>query len=250
MADEKHWNYNLIEAFDQPWKRALEGTAGGYWGIFDVDMAPKFAFSGGVAERADGQLPLFAGLIGALLFLAWSLKLNIRTKSHLISMSLLGALFGVSTLLQVEYLAIACRTPQEWLSLGGIFFVGLISLLSIPAYLFNGNKTAKNMIQLTLTIFLLAAVISNYLLSVDGRYRDFSITLNALTVLELSIGLKLLKQRTSFNISAFRWLGIFLIATAIFCLYKEPSNDLAFIWLALCSLITWANWPTKRTSPL
>jgi exo-beta-1,3-glucanase (GH17 family) len=250
MADENHWNYNLIEAFDQPWKRSLEGTAGGYWGIYDVDMAPKFAFSGGVAERADGKLPLFAALIGALLFLVWSLKLNIRAKSHLVSMSLLGAIVGVSTLLQLEYLAIACRTPQEWLSSGGIVFIGLISLLSIPAYVFNGSKTAKNMIQLSLTMILLAAVISNYLLSMDGRYRDFSITLYALTVLELSIGLKLLKQSTSFNISAFRWLGIFLVATAIYCLYKEPSNDLAFIWLALCSLIAWANWPTKRTPTL
>ena len=26
---------NVIEAFDQPWKRALEGTVGGHWGLFD-----------------------------------------------------------------------------------------------------------------------------------------------------------------------------------------------------------------------
>ena len=25
----------MIEAFDQPWKRRLEGTVGGYWGLFD-----------------------------------------------------------------------------------------------------------------------------------------------------------------------------------------------------------------------
>ena len=29
------YNVNLIEAYDQPWKRALEGTVGGYWGLFD-----------------------------------------------------------------------------------------------------------------------------------------------------------------------------------------------------------------------
>src|ERR1700682_6402863 len=27
---------NLIEAYDQPWKRQLEGTVGGYWGLFDA----------------------------------------------------------------------------------------------------------------------------------------------------------------------------------------------------------------------
>src|SRR5574337_809265 len=42
--------YNVIEAFDQPWKRALEGTAGGYWGIFDVQARPKFPMQGPVTE--------------------------------------------------------------------------------------------------------------------------------------------------------------------------------------------------------
>src|SRR5262249_57538075 len=26
----------VIEAYDQPWKRQLEGTVGGYWGLFDA----------------------------------------------------------------------------------------------------------------------------------------------------------------------------------------------------------------------
>jgi exo-beta-1,3-glucanase (GH17 family) len=250
MADAKHWNYNLIEAFDQPWKRSLEGTAGGYWGIFNVDMVPKFAFSGGVAERHDGKLFLYTALITALLFLVWSLKLNNRNKSHLLSMSVLGALIGISTLLQIEYLAISCRTIQEWLSLGSIAVIGLISLLSIPAYIFNENKTAKMIIQLSLTFLLVAAVIANYLLSLDGRYRDFAIILYGLTVLELTIGLKLLKKSTYVNFSPFRFLGIFLVATAIFCFYKEPTNALAFIWLLLSTLITWANWPSKPASAI
>jgi len=165
-------------------------------------------------------------------------------------MSLLGALIGISTLLQIEYLAISCRTIQEWLSLGSIAVIGLISLLSIPAYIFNENKTAKMIIQLSLTFLLLAAVIANYLLSLDGRYRDFAIILYGLTVLELTIGLKLLKKSTNVNFSPFRFLGIFLVATAIFCFYKEPTNALAFIWLLLSTLITWANWPSKPTSAI
>ena len=31
----EHFRVNVIEAFDQPWKRALEGTVGGHWGLFD-----------------------------------------------------------------------------------------------------------------------------------------------------------------------------------------------------------------------
>jgi glucan 1,3-beta-glucosidase len=38
MADARREGYrvNVIEAFDQPWKRALEGTVGGHWGLFDA----------------------------------------------------------------------------------------------------------------------------------------------------------------------------------------------------------------------
>ncbi|EIL95602.1 glycosyl hydrolase family 17 protein, partial [Rhodanobacter sp. 115] len=42
--------YNVIEAFDQPWKRTQEGTVGGYWGIFDAQAKPKFPMRGPVTE--------------------------------------------------------------------------------------------------------------------------------------------------------------------------------------------------------
>ena len=36
--------YYVMEAFDQPWKSALEGQAGAHWGIYDTARQPKFAF--------------------------------------------------------------------------------------------------------------------------------------------------------------------------------------------------------------
>ncbi|MBV8394590.1 MAG: glycosyltransferase, partial [Alphaproteobacteria bacterium] len=40
-------DYFVIEAIDQPWKSYdLEGKAGGYWGVWDADRQPKFAWSG------------------------------------------------------------------------------------------------------------------------------------------------------------------------------------------------------------
>ena len=35
MAKQQNFRVNLIEAYDQPWKRQLEGTVGGYWGLFN-----------------------------------------------------------------------------------------------------------------------------------------------------------------------------------------------------------------------
>ena len=248
VADEKHWNYNLIEAFDQPWKRGLEGTVGGYWGMFNADLQAKFPFTGNVAERNDSKQTIYAGCLGALIFLAWAFWLNIRTKNKLASMALLGGLTGVSCLLQYEYLFAACRTQQEWLMLGGLALLGLVVLLCIPAYVFNTNQAAKKFTQLSLLVFLLAALSANYLLIMDGRYRDFAVALYALPIIELSIGLALLKQHIKLKFSVYRFLGILLIASAAFCLYKEPSNLLAIIWLALNSLLAWANWPSKRST--
>src|SRR2546423_1804406 len=33
-AKRENYRVNLIEAYDQPWKRQLEGTVGGHWGLF------------------------------------------------------------------------------------------------------------------------------------------------------------------------------------------------------------------------
>src|ERR1700750_1982147 len=37
MAGRENFRGHLIEAYDQPWKRHLEGTVGGYWGLFDSE---------------------------------------------------------------------------------------------------------------------------------------------------------------------------------------------------------------------
>src|SRR5882762_5655032 len=36
LAKQENFRVNLIEAYDQPWKRELEGTVGGHWGMIDA----------------------------------------------------------------------------------------------------------------------------------------------------------------------------------------------------------------------
>ena len=38
LAREENFRVNLIEAYDQPWKRQLEGTVGGYWGLISSEQ--------------------------------------------------------------------------------------------------------------------------------------------------------------------------------------------------------------------
>lgn len=54
MANARRANYrvNVIEAFDQPWKRRLEGTVGGHWGLLDAyTRAPKFTWGAPVSNH-------------------------------------------------------------------------------------------------------------------------------------------------------------------------------------------------------
>ena len=64
--------YYLLEAFDQPWKVAAEGTAGGYWGIWDEARAPKFSWSEEVSDLPTlPVLALLSTLLGGLAALAF-----------------------------------------------------------------------------------------------------------------------------------------------------------------------------------
>jgi exo-beta-1,3-glucanase (GH17 family) len=245
VAKEKQWNYNLIEAFDQPWKRKLEGTVGGYWGIYTANFQQKFSFSGPASERHDGAKPLLAGLFGGILFLGLGLlssKLNLKVA---LAWFTLGALAGIFALLQYEYLLAACRTPQEWLTLGGVAVLGWISLLSIPIYLSKQSAWAKALIQTTSIVLMLAALTANYLLVMDGRYRDFSISLYALPIIQIAIGLSLAQQRIRFQTKLLKWLGILLLISASACVSLEPTNLLAWAWLGLNLMLSFIHWPQK-----
>jgi exo-beta-1,3-glucanase (GH17 family) len=51
-ARANHYRVNLIEAFDQPWKRKLEGTVGGYWGLLtSAGREPKFTWGEPVSNH-------------------------------------------------------------------------------------------------------------------------------------------------------------------------------------------------------
>ncbi len=62
-ARAKNYRVNLIEAFDQPWKRYLEGTVGGYWGLFGgSSREPKFAWGEPVSDHPWWLWQLAVGL--------------------------------------------------------------------------------------------------------------------------------------------------------------------------------------------
>jgi exo-beta-1,3-glucanase (GH17 family)/cellulose synthase/poly-beta-1,6-N-acetylglucosamine synthase-like glycosyltransferase len=80
-ADAEKVTYYIVEAFDQPWKMSLEGSAGAYWGIFNADRQPKYPMDGDVITMpnwehwATGAAVFSIVLMGLFLFTRSSLKL-------------------------------------------------------------------------------------------------------------------------------------------------------------------------------
>jgi exo-beta-1,3-glucanase (GH17 family) len=72
VAKRDGFRANVIEAFDQPWKRRLEGTVGGHWGLLDgASRMPKFAWGVPLSNHPDWPWQAAAGvLLAAAAFLA------------------------------------------------------------------------------------------------------------------------------------------------------------------------------------
>lgn len=257
-AHQKQWNYNLIEAFDQPWKRELEGTVGGFWGIYDTSLNPKFSFSGDVAERHDQWLPVYFGALGALMLLSVAYLAGIQYKQSLIGVGVLGALTGLVSMLQLEYLTTACGdgawltalacvpnagrpfnivvTLLQWCSLGGAVLATWAMVLAISLSPKRYQLASRAYLWSAL-VLLVGAATMGVLLVVDGRYRDFPVILYALPVLQLSLGVILAKLSVQWFQPVSLSFGVAAFTAAVIAYLLEPLNTNAMVWLGLTTLL-------------
>ena len=143
-AGDPALRFNLIEGFDQPWKRALEGAMGGYWGVFDADARQRVTLTGAVTPDPQAHLvPLSAGVGGALGgggALAWVMASRRASRRRgvaplhrrawplwngLLSGGIAGALIGGLAPLQWQMLAVWSRSPVEWAWGGAMALVAM-----------------------------------------------------------------------------------------------------------------------------
>ena len=97
LAEGEQLDYYLMEAIDQPWKRATEGKVGAHWGLLDAARRPKFAFNGPL--RADPYWHVKAALASTLGFaLLPALLLALRSIGWRGRWVLAAAVQGVASL--------------------------------------------------------------------------------------------------------------------------------------------------------
>ena len=77
-AQKEQVTYYVMEAFDQPWKAYMEGAVGSYWGVYDVNRHPKFAFTAPIVRIPEWHI-LAAVSIGVSLLVLGLLYLTSDT---------------------------------------------------------------------------------------------------------------------------------------------------------------------------
>ncbi|MDR2032358.1 MAG: beta-1,6-glucan synthase [Azoarcus sp.] len=189
------WDYNLIEAIDQPWKRVLEGTVGGYWGILDADgLRPKFPLDGAVAEREGMARPLGGAAAGAalalLLALAGRVRALFREPWRLAAVSLAGATTGLIAVLHAEHAALAYVRITDWVALGAVALAAVLAGAALARWRGEALRpadeawarlrragraaSAADVLSALRGFVLFAAAVAALLLLVTPRYRDFA----------------------------------------------------------------------------
>ncbi|MBL8628281.1 MAG: glycosyltransferase, partial [Rhodospirillaceae bacterium] len=102
LAAQKHFDYYIMEAYDQPWKGSVgqEGAVGAYWGMLDAEGAFKFPFTGALSSfgewRTFATTAAAATFVLGLIVLALMPKVSVRgylLQGSIVAVIVSGALF-------------------------------------------------------------------------------------------------------------------------------------------------------------
>jgi glucan 1,3-beta-glucosidase len=131
-----HYQANVIEAFDQPWKRALEGTVGGYWGVFDAfRREPKFVYGAPVSNHPAWRWQAAGGAALAIVVFAAAAALARRRRvavptDRWVGAALIATVAGIFIGWAFESIAIESLGIGGWIegiAWGAVALVGPIA---------------------------------------------------------------------------------------------------------------------------
>jgi exo-beta-1,3-glucanase (GH17 family) len=257
-AKRQDYRVNLIEAYDQPWKRQLEGTVGGHWGIRDAyQRQPKFIWGGAVSNHPQWPWQAAAGVAMAAVIFAAVLLGARRAKPGLaesqVSLRALwvpvtamavvsGALLGWT----VRNVPLESLTFGDWLRSLAWTAVATIAPIAAGAALASGARTARfaqvlgrrnarpSGLALLLGILLIVLAVLSVQAALglvfDPRYRDFPfVPLTGAVVPFLLLTQWRLRSRAP---AAERTMAATLTAAAVYIVLNEGLANWQAVWFA------------------
>ncbi len=242
-------DYNLIEAFDQPWKRLLEGTVGGAWGMFDADRERKVTTRGPVMEWSDTPLWVAAALGLGLLPVGWAMIRRTRMDlSAVVILSAGGFAAASALILQARHMITASRGFEEWAVngiwlafsaalawmvlrlLAGVYPVGMPSCACFRVGVCPLFSPARMRF-----VAVAGMAVSSLGLLFDSRYRDFPVSMFLIP----AVGFALIRLPVAPREE--KAVAVLLAASAIgVSIHEGAANTQAWLWAAVGILLAGA----------
>ncbi len=253
LAKRENFRVNLIEAYDQPWKRQLEGTVGGYWGLFDsVQRALKYPPGVAISNYPFWKLQMATGMgLAVLVFGAAWLTLRRRPWTPRlvswvavgISATTAGILLGVAAdkmfyesyglggwLLWGSLLAAATAAPVLCAN-------ALMSGRSLPTFLellgprdYRTRSALAIMLGLALIVTALIGVQSAIGFVFDPRYKDFPFAALTMAVVPFAALTLLNRPKEGMRPVAEAVFAALFAAAALFTGFNEGSDNWQSLW--------------------
>ena len=253
LAKRENFRVNLIEAYDQPWKRQLEGTVGGYWGLIDAaKRAMKYPPNQAVSNFPSWKLQMGSGMaLSILIFGAAWLTLRHRPWTPRpaawiavgISATVAGILLGIA----VDKLVYESLGIGGWLKWGALLAAGVASPMlcanaimsgrALPTFIeLLGPRDART--RSVLTFLLGASLVVTTLIGVetalgfvfDPRYKDFPFAALTMAVLPFWMLMALNRpQEGTRPIAEAVFAGV-LAACALYTGFNEGKDNWQSLW--------------------
>jgi exo-beta-1,3-glucanase (GH17 family) len=253
LAKRENFRVNLIEAYDQPWKRQLEGTVGGCWGLFDsVQRAVKYPPGVAISNFPFWKLQMGCGMALAIFVFgaAWLTLRRRPWKPRLaswiavaISATTAGILLGVAA----DKMFYESYGFGGWLGWGALLTAAIASPLLCANALMSGRALPTFLELLgppewrtrsALTVILGLALAVTTLIGAetalgfvfDPRYRDFPFA--SLTMAVVPFAFLMLLNRPPHGVRPITeavFAGL-LAAAALYTVFNEGSANWQSMW--------------------
>jgi exo-beta-1,3-glucanase (GH17 family) len=248
LAKRQNFHANLIEAFDQPWKRLLEGTVGGHWGLLDAyAREPKFVWGEAVSNHPHWRLQAAGGIaLAALVFGAAGVtgrRLSSQRSTIWIAVAAVALGAGILIGWTVENAMLESLGLGGWIKSLALITVAIAGPLAGAAALVTGIATPSfaaalertrpaNALPRILGLVFIAvgvlAVQSALGFVFNPRYRDFPFA--PLTAAALPFLALLLNRADGVGQVAERAMATVLALSAIYIVLNEGFANWQAVW--------------------
>jgi hypothetical protein len=248
LAKREGFRVNLIEAYDQPWKRQLEGTVGGYWGLIDADRrALKYPAGIPISNYPQWKWLMGSGIgLSVLVFATAMLALRRRPWTPrpvswvavAVSATTAGILLGVAA----DKMLYESYGVGGWLRWGALLAAGCASPLlsahalmsgrSLPTFLEllgprPGRTSSISSVLLGVALLVAAVIGSETALGFvfDPRYKDFPFAALTMAVVPFAALMLVNRPQTGVRPIVEAVFAGLLTASAIYIGFNEGPNN-------------------------